>query len=274
MKFEMRYRLKFLSEMVLILLIFAGLETIAAGHESSHPSPDEMLKQLHEKQEREEKELLKLSTMVLIPAGEFVMGRDGVNSNEEPAHAVYLDAFYINKYEVTQLQYLSVTGENPSYFKKCDLCPVERVTFRQASRYCARKGKRLPTEAEWEKAARGGTTGWYYWGEEHMDLYTWYGNNSGKQTRPVGTRNPNRFGLHDMAGNVWEWVQDWYSADSYRRNPKRNPKGPVKGTSKVIRGGSWGMPPAKIAHAYRDSREPDTRYINGGFRCAADAEKR
>jgi formylglycine-generating enzyme required for sulfatase activity len=209
----------------------------------------------------------------LIPSGEFVMGRDGLNSNEEPAHTVYLDAFYMNKYEVTQLQYLSAIGTNPSYFGECRLCPVEKVTFQQASQYCTKVGRRLPTEAEWEKAARGGTVGWYYWDQDHMDLYAWYGNNAGKRTRLVGTRNPNRYGLYDMAGNVWEWVQDWYDSNYYPKSPQRNPNGPPKGTAKVIRGGSWGAPPEKIAHAHRDSREPDTRYINGGFRCAKDAGK-
>ncbi|MDH3256786.1 MAG: formylglycine-generating enzyme family protein [Nitrospinota bacterium] len=231
------------------------------------------LKQLQEKQKQEEKELKRLSEMVLIPAGNFVMGRDSVNDNEEPAHTVYLNAFYMDKYEVTQLQYLSATGTNPSYFEKCPLCPVEKVTFHQASQYCVKMGRRLPTEAEWEKAARGGTTGWYYWDLDLMDLYAWYGNNAGKRSRPVGTRNPNRFGLYDVAGNVWEWVQDWYAPNYFQKSPQRNPKGPAKGTEKVIRGGSWGNTPAQIAHAYRDSREPDTRYINGGFRCAKDARR-
>jgi len=259
--------------MVLTLLLFVFPGFPAWADEKDDFDHEEALEQLHEKKEREEKELKRLSQMALIPAGEFVMGRNGVNSNEEPARTVYLNAFYMDKYEVTQLQYLSAIGTNPSYFGKCPLCPVEKVTFHQASQYCAKVGKRLPTEAEWEKAARGGTTGWYYWDQGHMDLYAWYGNNAGKRSRPVGTRNPNRFGLYDMAGNVWEWVLDWYDSNDYSKSAKRNPKGPAKGTAKVIRGGSWGTPPAKIAHAYRDSRDPGTRYINGGFRCAKDAGK-
>jgi formylglycine-generating enzyme required for sulfatase activity len=269
----MMCRFNYFLWMVLVLMVFTGFEAPAEAHESSNPSPEEVLKKLREKQKREEKELVRLSEMVLIPSGKFVMGRNGLNSNEEPAHTVYLDAFYMNKYEVTQLQYLSAIGTNPSYFGKCPLCPVEKVTFQQASQYCAKVRRRLPTEAEWEKAARGGTTGWYYWDQDHMDLYAWYGNNAGKRTRLVGTRNPNRYGLYDMAGNVWEWVQDWYDSNYYPKSPQRNPNGPPKGTAKVIRGGSWGAPPEKIAHAHRDSREPDTRYINGGFRCAKDAGK-
>jgi formylglycine-generating enzyme required for sulfatase activity len=258
---------------VLVLMMFTGFGSPVAADERSDLDPEEVLKQLREKREREDKELKRLSQMALIPAGEFVIGRNGVNSNEEPAHTVYLNAFYMDKYEVSQLQYLSAMGVNPSYFGKCPLCPVEKVTFHQASQYCAKARKRLPTEAEWEKAARGGTTGWYYWDRELMDLYAWYGNNAGKRTRPVGTRNSNRYGLYDMAGNVWEWVQDWYDSNYYPKSTKRNPKGPTKGASKVIRGGSWGTPPAKIAHAYRGSHEPNTRYINGGFRCAKDAGK-
>jgi len=269
----MKGRFKHLFWMALVLMAFMGFMSPVAADERNEIDPEEALEQLHEKQEREERELKRLSEMALIPAGEFVMGRNGVNPNEEPAHTVYLNAFYMDNYEVTQLEYLSAIGVNPSYFEKCPLCPVEKVTFHQAFQYCAKMGKRLPTEAEWEKAARGGTTGWYYWDRDNRDLYAWYGNNAGKQTRPVGTRNPNRYGLYDMAGNVWEWVQDWYDSNYYPKSAKRNPKGPAKGTSKVIRGGSWGTPPEKMAHAHRDSREPNTRYINGGFRCANDAGK-
>lgn len=269
----MMHRWKYFLWMSFILwfFVFSGFPVWADGkNDFNH---EKALGQLHEKKEREEKDLKRLSEMVLIPAGEFVMGRNGLNSNEEPAHIVYLNAFYIDKYEVTQLQYLSVIGVNPSYFGKCPLCPVEKVTFHQASQYCVKVKKRLPTEAEWEKAAHGGTTGWYYWDQDHMDIYAWYGNNAGKRTRSVGTRNPNHYGLYDMAGNVYEWVQDWYDPDYYKKGSARNPKGPANGTDKVIRGGSWGTPPAKMAHSHRDSREPDTRYINSGFRCAKDAEK-
>ena len=164
----MMCRFNYFLWMVLILMVFTGLKAPVEAHESSHPSPEEALKQLYEKQEREEKDLVRLSEMVLIPSGKFVMGRNGLNSNEQPAHTVYTDAFYMNKYEVTQLQYLSAIGTNPSYFGKCPLCPVEKVTFQQASHYCAKVGRRLPIEAEWEKAARGGTSGWYYWDQDHM----------------------------------------------------------------------------------------------------------
>ncbi|MDH5761694.1 MAG: formylglycine-generating enzyme family protein [Nitrospinota bacterium] len=266
----MRYCIKKIS-WLMCLSVFLGVASPAVADKDDHFS-EKALQQLHEKHEREERELKRLSEMVLIPAGEFVMGRNGVNANEEPAHPVYLDAFYMDKYEVTQLQYLNLTGTNPSYFAKCPLCPVEKVTYQQALKFCSKMGKRLPTEAEWEKAARGETTGWYFWDRDIIDLYAWYGNNAGKRTRPVGTRNPNRYGLYDMAGNVWEWVQDWYQPDYYSKTLQRNPKGSKTGTAKVIRGGSWGNTQEQIVHAYRDSREPNTRYINGGFRCAKDAK--
>jgi len=264
---------KYFLWMSLVLLFFVFTGSPVWADEKKGFDHEEALEQLREKQEHEEKELKRLSEMALIAAGKFVMGRNGVNANEEPAHTVYLNDFFMDKYEVTQLQYLSVMGTNPGYFGKCPLCPVEKVTFHQASQYCAKVHKRLPTEAEWEKAARGGTTGWYYWDKGHMDLYAWYGNNAGKRTRPVGTRDPNRYGLYDMAGNVWEWVQDWYDSNYYSKSPQRNPKGPAIGSTKVFRGGSWGSTPEQIAHASRNSYEPHTRYINGGFRCAKDAEK-
>jgi len=253
---------------VALALVWAGLVPRVGSTELESTS-----KQLIEERERQDKELMRLSEMALVPEGEFVMGRNGVNGNEEPAHTIFLNSFYMDKYEVTQLQYLDAIGKNPSYFGECWLCPVEKVNFYQASQYCTKMGKRLPTEAEWEKAARGGTSGWYYWDQDHMDLYAWYGNNAGKRTRPVGTRNPNRYGLYDMAGNVWEWVQDWYGSNYYSKDKQRNPKGPEKGKTKVTRGGSWGTPPAKIVHAYRNSHEPRTRYITGGFRCVKDVEK-
>jgi len=254
-------------------MVWIGLAGLLACATAAHAvDPLEALELLRQKKEFEEKELKRLARMEKVPGGEFVMGRDGVNKNESPAHKVYLDAFYIDVYEVTQLQYLEVMKDNPSYFRECPLCPVERVTYYQAAEYCGRQGKRLPTEAEWEKAARGGTSGDYYWGKDLIDLYAWYGNNSGGRTQPVGQRKPNAFGLHDMAGNVWEWVADWYDRNYYERTPERNPRGPETGTLKGVRGGGWGHPPELQAHAYRDYKEPDTRYINVGFRCAKDAK--
>jgi len=241
---------------------------VAATHEKA-PDPEEALELLSKKKKIEKEQLQRLSRMVLIPEGTFMMGRASANPHEGPPHEVFVDAFYIDKYEVTQHQYMEAFHENPSYFHDCPLCPVEKVTYTQAHNYCAKKGKRLPTEAEWEKAARGGVDKGFYWKHDVVDFFAWYGNNSGRKTQPVGERKPNAYGLHDMAGNVWEWVRDWYQPDSYSASTPKNPQGPIKGTHKVIRGGSWGDPPAHLAHAYRDSREPDTRYINVGFRCVS-----
>ncbi len=232
--------------------------------------PNEALRLLEKKKENEERQLNKLSEMVLVPGGKFLMGRKGVNNNEMPLHQVSIDSFYIDKYEITQLQYLSVMERNPSYFKGCPLCPVEKVSFYHAKEYCKKLGKRLPTEAEWEKAAKGGMPGEYYWEHEKAELFAWYGNNSGSKTQPVGERQPNLFGIYDMAGNVWEWVSDWYDAEFYKISPGMNPKGPSTGKEKVVRGGSWGDPPERLAHAYRNFKEPDTMYINVGFRCASN----
>jgi len=226
---------------------------------------------LKKKMEWEASQLRRLSEMVRISSGRFSMGTEGADPHEAPVHEVVVDAFDLDKYEVTQLQYLSVVGENPSYFNKCLVCPVEKVSFDEAAAYCKRTGKRLPTEAEWERAARSGRTGPYHWGKDLVDLYAWYGNNAGGQSRPVGTRNPNPLGLQDMAGNVWEWVADWYAPGYYRNSPQRNPKGPKTGTTKVIRGGAWGNPPEFLTHSFRGHRDPKTRYINVGFRCARDA---
>ncbi|NIQ03533.1 MAG: SUMF1/EgtB/PvdO family nonheme iron enzyme, partial [Nitrospinaceae bacterium] len=123
---------------------------------------------MREKIAHEEEQLKRFSEMARIPEGTFLMGRNGVNPDEEPAHPVYLQAFDINKYEVTQIQFLEVMETNPSYFQGCPLCPVEKVTFYQAEQYCLKVGKRLPTEAEWEKAARGGTATVYSWGNDRI----------------------------------------------------------------------------------------------------------
>ncbi|MCP5106932.1 MAG: formylglycine-generating enzyme family protein, partial [bacterium] len=143
----------------------------------------EKLQQILEQKKEIERELKRLSEMILIPAGEFTMGSNTGERNERPAHQVYLDAYFIDKYEVTQLQFLEMMETNPSYFNKCSLCPVEKVTYYEARQYCQKHNKRLPTEAEWEKAARGGTTGPYHWPDgKTPDAFAWQGNNASRQT--------------------------------------------------------------------------------------------
>ena len=145
--------------------------------------------------------------MILIPAGEFEMGSKA--AEDETIHTVHLPAFTIDTFEVTQEQFEAVMGNNPSDFHG-KILPVEQVTWYEARDYCKKTGKRLPTEAEWEKAARGGTDTRYYWGDAIDGDYAWYWDNSKRHTHPIGTRKPNAFGLHDMSGNVWEWVADYY----------------------------------------------------------------
>jgi len=227
--------------------------------------------------------------MVLIPAGEFEMG-DHFNegsSNERPVHTVYLDAFYIDKYEVTVGQYkkfISETGHRalpdwvPEY-SPTDEHPVVGVSWHDAVAYAEWAGKRLPTEAEWEKAARGGLVDKRYpWGDEAPDAGGKYranydpGDNDAdgyEYTAPVGSFPPNGYGLYDMAGNVWEWCADWYDSNYYSNSPRENPRGPSTGSSRVVRGGSWYYSPGYLRVAYRYYRDPTLTYGHLGFRCSA-----
>ena len=208
--------------------------------------------------------------MALIPAGEFTMGMDGA-SNKIP-HTIRLDAFYMDKHEVTQQLFEKLRGANPSKFIGSDL-PVEQVTWLEANAYCYKIGKRLPTEAEWEKAARGGTNTRYYWGDRVDPSYAWFSDNSEKMTHPVEQKKPNAYGLYDLAGNVWEWVADWYGKSYYENSPKNNPKGPENGEERVLRGGSWYSSDNHLSSATRYWSPPNTRNSNFGFRCATDLPK-
>ena len=161
-----------------------------------------------------------------------------------------LKGFYIDRYEVTQAKYLKVMHSNPSFFQGMDR-PVEKVTWNQAVAYCNKVGKRLPTEQEWEKAIRAGTSSLYYWGESHPDNYAWHKGNADKKTHDVGKKKPNPWGLYDMAGNVWEWTQ----SDHER-------------SGKVARGGSWrnGVGSLKSSHGISSPSIHKFHYV--GFRCA------
>lgn len=184
---------------------------------------------------------------VLVPAGEFFMGTAAREDDPvaQPGHPVYLDSFYIDKYEVTQKQYKSVMGENPSIWLGSDL-PVHNVSWHDARSYCEKVGKRLPTEAEWEKAAKGGKDNRWAGTSDPGDIgkYAWIDDarvsgekRSGSRPRPIGEKEPNGYGIFDMSGNVWEWTADWYSPDYYKISAKTNPKGPDKGILRVRRGG-------------------------------------
>ena len=206
---------------------------------------------------------------VLIPAGEFQMGSPA--SPDETPHIVFVSAFTMDRYEVTQQQFKKVMADNPSDFSGANL-PVERVTWYEARDYCQQLGKRLPTEAEWEKAARGGTATKFYWGNVFDGSHAWYWDNAAKTTHAVGQKKPNLFGLYDMAGNVWEWVADYYGDATYPTGQRQDPKGPFAGKYRSMRGGSWKDFDNFLRASRRNYDLPSGRFNYLGFRCARSVE--
>ncbi|MDP8222376.1 MAG: SUMF1/EgtB/PvdO family nonheme iron enzyme [Candidatus Lernaella stagnicola] len=206
--------------------------------------------------------------MVHIPAGWFQMGCSSGDSecdnDEKPSKRVYVEGFFMDAHEVTQAEYQRVTGTNPSHFPGCPTCPVEMVSWHDARNYCAKVGKSLPTEAEWEYAARGGTTGVRY---GNLDSIAWYSKNSGLKIHPVGQKQPNAYGLFDMLGNVWEWCEDGYDENWYSRMPERNPKNESQSQFRVLRGGCWINLPLNVRASYRYRFLPTITDSNFGFRC-------
>jgi formylglycine-generating enzyme required for sulfatase activity len=218
----------------------------------------------------------KYKDMVYVPAGEFLMGSDSGGTYEKPVHKVYLDAYYIDKYEVTFEQYdkfCEATGRTKPDDNRWGRgnMPVINVSWSDAVAYANWAGKRLPTEAEWEKACRAGSTTKYCFGDEAADLvyYAWYYNNSENETHPVGQQRPNNWGIYDMHGNVWEWCSDWYDGNYYKNSPEKNPTGPAAGTYRVLRGGSWLIYVNYCRSAVRCGGDPYGRDNYGGFRCAS-----
>lgn len=237
--------------------------------------------------------------MVLIPAGEFVMGtslsqRDG-GRDEYPERRIFLDGFYMDAYEVTNgryLEFVKATGHRlPEHPRDKSLTlwkgdtvadafkdhPVVNVDWHDAEAYCRWAGRRLPTEAEWERVARSTTGRRFPWGDAEPTrtlanyLNQW---RSGAGLEPVGShpQGASPEGVHDLQGNVWEWVSDWYDAHYYEKGPSRNPKGPAAGTRKVIRGSGWESEAPLLRSAHRLSSDPTNRNHSLGFRCAADAQ--
>lgn len=257
-----------------------------------------------------------------------MMGSTEGDADEKPVHRVALDAFYLDKYEVTNKlfqkfaretgyettaekegkawayvqddKWTEVSGANwrkpeggeTVFVSNRDEHPVVSVSWYDAEAYCRWAGKRLPTEAEFEYANRGGTQTTYWWGDGNpgsrrvaniADRTTkqrfpgrpWpimEGYDDGyARTAPVGSFEPNPFGLYDTTGNVWEWTADWYGKDYYERSPQRNPTGPSSSESRVLRGGSWFSVPSFVRSAYRSWVRPSSRYADHGFRCAQDA---
>jgi formylglycine-generating enzyme required for sulfatase activity/serine/threonine protein kinase len=214
---------------------------------------------------------------VYVPAGEFTMGSNTGNSNERPVHKVYLDGYWIDKNEVTNAQYAKcvAAGKCPKpsdtqYYANSQYVnhPVVYVSWYNANDYCAWAGRRLPSEAEWEKAARGTDERTYPWGNGNPSagLLNYLGNESG--TTEVGSypRGASRYGALDMAGNVWEWVADWYDEGYYSKSPGENPTGPANGDYRVLRGGSWNSSVRDVRSAYRSRVIPVSSHY-GGFRC-------
>ena len=225
--------------------------------------------------------------MMLIPAGSFEMGDnfDEGDANEQPVHKVELDAFYMDAQEVTVEQFKKFVDESGhkhsrwnevEKYSPDDKHPMVYVTWNDAVSYCKWAGKRLPTEAEWEYAARGGLIGKRYpWGDEITHDDANYSGTGGKdkwdRCAPVGSFEPNGYGLYDMAGNVWEWCADWYDEDYYSNLEVLNPQGPSSssGNTRVIRGGAWSCSSYYRHVACRCPRYPNNRYYYGGFRCVS-----
>ena len=253
--------------------------------------------------------------MVGIPAGTFHMGDTDADIYSIPVHNVTLGAFTMSQTLVTQELYQAIMGTNPAYFDSGGAWPVEQVSWYDAALFCnalsklaekdtvydysglidtstslvidyTKNGYRLPTEAEWEYACRAGTTTDYYWGRNYPPTTSadtlaidsnavWY-HNSPDSTQPVATKKPNAWGLYDMSGNLWEWCNDWYG--SYSATSQTNPTGPTSGSTRVLRGGSWGfnygLGPYDLCAAYRNISMylfPEIRYSIIGFRVVCGA---
>jgi formylglycine-generating enzyme required for sulfatase activity len=248
-----------------------------------------------------------------IPAGDFLMGAPDADADQRPVHRVRVSEFFIGRFPVTHDQYarfVRATGRRAPAVREAPLVaagdrepafrelaaryawqsdqppagfgahPVVLVTFDDALAYCRwlaeklNRPFRLPTEAEWERAGRGGVEGQRYpWGDEldpaHCNFLSDPESKAQRGTRPTGTYPPNGFGLYDMIGNVWEWVSDWYGGDYYAAAAETDPQGPESGTQRVVRGGAWvSDSPAMLRTSYRHAVPPDTYAYSIGFRIA------
>ncbi|MGA2621237.1 MAG: formylglycine-generating enzyme family protein [Thermoguttaceae bacterium] len=236
--------------------------------------------------------------MVALPGGWFEMGAADAAEPDQPRHKVYVSPLSMDKYPVTQEEYEKRMGRNPSHWRSPGN-PVEQIRWREAADYCNARshaeglqpaydlrtgqcnfdadGYRLPTEAEYEYALRAGATTAYFFGDSAADLprYAWFKPNSPRGPHPVGQKPPNAWGLCDMIGGVWEWCNDYYAEDYYRRSPERDPRGPAGGQNRVVRGGCWNSKPDDLCSSYRNYEMPAytdicfAKDIHGqiGFRC-------
>ncbi len=229
---------------------------------------------------------------IKIEAGCFQMGQDKqtqldskdkqTTGNELPQHQVCIEKpFYIGESEITQKQWEDIMGNNPSKFKGFHR-PVERVSWNDTQEFIKKLNAqeettlfRLPTEAEWEYAARAGTKTVYSFGDDIKEIksYAWFGNEGyNGDSHEVGQKKPNPWGLVDVHGNVWEWVQDWYDPAFYSKNSEKNPHGAESGQYKVYRGGSWVAKASNLRSAVRYSGLPNTRSSDIGFRLVRDID--
>ncbi len=237
-----------------------------------------------------------LQDMALVEGGTFMMGSKQGDYDEIPVHKVELKSFYIDKYEVTNAQFCKFLNEKGNKFEggsywleiddeDCNIIevdgvfkpkpgfennPVIEVSWYAANAYAKWCGKRLPTEAEWEYAAGGGSKSrnMKYAGSNVATDVAWFDSNSDGKTYPIGQLKANELGIYDMSGNVWEWVSDWYAEDFYEESPKKNPTGPPKKDFKVLRGGSWVSVEDEVRISRREYAYPYSTYYLNGFRCA------
>jgi len=217
---------------------------------------------------------------VLIHPGRFLMGSpEGEGEDDEhPQHKVRITKpFYMGVALVTQTQWTAVMGSYPSYFRGDEL-PVESVSWNDVRRFIWNLNRkentqyRLPTEAEWEYACRAGSHMEYCYGDDNEELgeFAWFSENSDMHTHPVCLKKPNAFGLFDVHGSVWEWCEDWYEENYYKKSPINKPKGPSTGKHRIIRGGCWEFGASMLRSAYRLGAAPDKAGRLIGFRCAKD----
>ena len=230
-----------------------------------------------------------LKNMTLIPAGYFNLGSMNGLDDEAPVVKVWIDSFYIDNHEVTNHEYKEFCDStktpypvNPpgdtSYFSRNTDYPVINVTWNDAAAFAKWSGKRLPTEAEWEKAAKAGSDFKYFCGDsitgDDANFLGKQGTDKWKHASPVGSFPPNKFGIYDMIGNVWEWCNDFYQKEYYFTISDPNPQGPRSGSYRVIRGGSWDSSPEYLRSSLRGKQNPSLKNSNLGFRCAYSVEKK
>lgn len=234
---------------------------------------------------------------VAIASGDFVMGNADIETaifeipdgdasqleDEQPAHHIQIKGFELSRTEVTQGQWFGLMKSRPgpsAYWQRPDwkVLPVVSVSWNDTQRFMAALNRnqktyryRLPTEAEWEYAARAGSSGNRPFSRERLDDHAWYRGNSGDVPHPVATRQANAWGLYDMLGNAWEWVDDRYQSDYYAHSPAANPPGPARGEQRVRRGGSYHCEPHLVRVNFRAVDTPDTHYSVIGFRVLREA---